>query len=613
MSGLAFRLNDEEQKIIRKYCDDLEITIVPFRFEGKSKRPNLISWEEYKTRRNTSEELELWLPNNPAFGIVAGKLACVDFDIIKDKDSEFYNQLHPKAIDFYNELISLHPSWSQETGSGGKHIIYETEEGFPVETRKIPDIPGLEIRGEKSLFIVAPSYHSSGNRYKTIRCPFKDGISLFPYSEFYTNKSLSIQSDSSSKKAYENLIDRGHLSEGSRNIEIASLAGLVYNKFANKPEFARDILFAINQYYASLGKKEPLSEKELLAIIKGQETKYHPKTEQDEQENKRKAVLFLHEIKDLEANKNAWIVEELIPTKGITVIYGAPGEGKSFIRSAIAIACARGKELFDKFPTKKSKVLLVDKDTGMYHDLGRFKDLGVDVENEKLDIAFYTIAHNFNVHDKKEIAELTEHIKEHAFDLVIFDTFRDIFFGDENSSQEVGEVIGFMKSLSALNVTTILVHHTKKNTEDDKKNPAKLARGSSALWGGVHSMLYISKSTNENTLSICHAKNKYGKPHDPILLNIFEDNGQIKGFSYAGIATNFSSKELTAQEKTEKEILKLFITNEMEVSREDIVAQATKKGCTINSINGAISGLCNNALIKTMKGKDAYFKLNNEA
>lgn len=565
--------------------------------KGKKSFFPINPYAERRKRPFTEEDISNdFAPRAKNIGLLTGKDAgIVVLDVDPGADEDFIKTF----------IRKLPPTPTARTPRDGTHYFFK-HPGFHVKTCAGQLARGIDVRGDNGLIIVEPSKLEDGSEYRFL-LGF-DEVELAEFPEWAKEK-LNELND---QKNYENLLNRGCLVQGSRNDELTSFAGLIYKRFSDKPEVARDILFATNQYYSGLGKCELLPEKDLLAIIRGQEIKYHPKTVL---ENKLPPVVFLHEVKNLDFPKPTYKVEHLVPERSITVIFGIPGDYKSWVRTCISIACARGELLFGKYKTKKSKILLVDKDNDMYQMLSRFKMLGVDLENEKIDIAFYTLAFDFVIEDKSETDKLKKHIIENDIDIVIFDTFKDIFNGDENSSKDVGIVISFLKSLSVLNVTSILIHHTKKNTEDEVRDVAQLARGSTALWGGAHSMLFVHKpEKNENVLAIYHAKNKYGKAEQPILLNIEESGEEVKGFSYAGIAESYSSKGQSAQVQAEKQIFSLFTSSETELLRDNIVTLVKQKGCRVSAINENLGKLCKSErLAKRTEGKGSnrktYYRL----
>lgn len=125
------------------------------------KRPNLNSWEYYKTQLPTNKDLALWFGDNSSgicivCGTVSGNLEIIDFD---EKGLAFgpwgdrvkNDELIPGL---YDKLVV------EQSPSGGFHVIYRCE--LPVsgnqKLAKTEDSKTLiETRGEGGLFLCAPT------------------------------------------------------------------------------------------------------------------------------------------------------------------------------------------------------------------------------------------------------------------------------------------------------------------------------------------------------------------------------------------------------------------------------------------------------------------------
>jgi hypothetical protein len=72
------------------------------------------------------------------------------------------------------DLGPLPPSVEQGTGGGGRHLVFRHPPGRAMRSRgggKTWAYPGLEIRGDGGAFMVAPSVHPSGERYRWLVGP----------------------------------------------------------------------------------------------------------------------------------------------------------------------------------------------------------------------------------------------------------------------------------------------------------------------------------------------------------------------------------------------------------------------------------------------------------
>lgn len=129
-----------------------------FRFikvRAKDKRPVELNWQKFANYSFNDVDLQNWLKAGNNVGLVTGfgDLLVVDFD---DKDfQDKYEDLLPKTL-------------TQQSGSGGHHLIYKTDNP---ESLKILDENKrtlADIQGEGKQIIVAPSIHPNGQAYKFV-------------------------------------------------------------------------------------------------------------------------------------------------------------------------------------------------------------------------------------------------------------------------------------------------------------------------------------------------------------------------------------------------------------------------------------------------------------
>ena len=181
------------------------------------------------------------------------------------------------------------------------------------------------------------------------------------------------------------------------------------------------------------------------------------------------------------------------------------------------------------FSTKQCKVLFVDKDNDPYQMKLRVESLGgLDTDQ----VAYYLDAGLFRVENEEAVKKLLACIKKHGFELVVFDTSRDIHKGEEDSSTEMDKVNQVFKRILQVGCGVLAISHTKKKDDGDLID---LMRGSTAISGSAASMIHV-KQPNENTVILEMGKSRYVKKIEPIELKILQNGTSVTGFEYAGIA-----------------------------------------------------------------------------
>lgn len=176
-------------------------------------------------------------------------------------------------------------------------------------------------------------------------------------------------------------------------------------------------------------------------------------------ESKPPRYKLLKESDLLTLPKLEWLVKGALPSKGIAVIYGPSGSGKSFLCIDLAIAIASGKSWFGK-RVKAAPVVYaaLEGEAGLKQRVDAWKHhYGQLPEN----LNFMLQPFKLSVGD--DVEELAKVLPKGC--VVFIDTLnRTAPNSDENSSKDMGVLIEAAKRLQALiDGLVVLVHHTGKN------------------------------------------------------------------------------------------------------------------------------------------------------
>lgn len=165
-----------------------------------------------------------------------------------------------------------------------------------------------------------------------------------------------------------------------------------------------------------------------------------------------------------------WLAEGIFCRGKLSMIGGREKRGKSLIQLAIAVAVASGASEIAGIPVKPGNVLLIDAENGEREIHRRLRAMGLEAEHaSRLTIVE---ARGFELREHLDrIAELAE---RHAADLVLLDSFRSLWRGDERDEAQVSAALDPLRQLTHdTDRAYSLVHHAQKGGDE--------YRGSSAI------------------------------------------------------------------------------------------------------------------------------------
>ena len=203
------------------------------------------------------------------------------------------------------------------------------------------------------------------------------------------------------------------------------------------------------------------------------------------------------------------LVQGLFPQIGTSVLYGAPGLGKSFVALDCVLSIAAGLAVFGRKALQGFAIYLsTEGKTGMRARAEAWAlSRGLDIA--ELPVAI--IEEPMNIKDPAIAATLIEliHRLEKATGtrcrFVCIDTLSQNLFGDENSQDVMAQFAGSITKISSMLETQVCaIHHTGK---DESKGP----RGSSVINGNYDTLLQLSAGEVDREVILRTGKQKNGK------------------------------------------------------------------------------------------------------
>jgi hypothetical protein len=166
----------------------------------------------------------------------------------------------------------------------------------------------------------------------------------------------------------------------------------------------------------------------------------------------------------LDPEPQPWVVKPLLPVSGLTNIYGKPKSFKSYLALGMALAIANGEPEWNGFEVlRHGPVAYLQIDTPRGEWAGRIKkltDAGYNFDNVHI-ADMNTVPYPYNVLDSGHYLQLKTTLNDIKPLVVVVDTLRESFSGDENDSNTMRDVITHLVAASRP-AAMILLSHARK-------------------------------------------------------------------------------------------------------------------------------------------------------
>jgi hypothetical protein len=238
------------------------------------------------------------------------------------------------------------------------------------------------------------------------------------------------------------------------------------------------------------------------------------------------------EINTISDTKINWLVDNWIPEGDICFIAGKSMSYKSTVCVHIAYAIANKKLVFEAYDVKPCKVLYLNEENSnavTVNIINRVKNgLNLDKGNKKL---AFSLLNNFRFDNIEDINRLIEFVNHNEIKLLIFDSFRRFFAGEENDATLMNRLFNVLKYIRGkTNTTIILIHHYKKNNNQGTNDIRDRMRGSSDILNSADSVIEIDRKHGQNAFTIKHVKLRAAQEITDKIIKIDsgEDNNAAK-------------------------------------------------------------------------------------
>jgi AAA domain len=240
-------------------------------------------------------------------------------------------------------------------------------------------------------------------------------------------------------------------------------------------------------------------------------------------------LIELERIMDEELPAPDWLVEPLISNGSRVVIYGAWGSYKSWGLLDLGLHISVGQAWLGKFPiSAPRRVLYVDEEMSQRVLRRRIKRLALamgPIADRSMFRALSRHGVRLNPHGT---ALLLEGLKATGFDpdVVIVETLRRVFEGNENEAKDVAEFWRGVEPIVQPRKTLMISHHMRKPSANGGNHTRHQASGSTDIMAGVDDALAFVRR-GKDAFTIEHVKCRDGEEVDPFLVGLDEEGDSV--------------------------------------------------------------------------------------
>jgi len=254
----------------------------------------------------------------------------------------------------------------------------------------------------------------------------------------------------------------------------------------------------------------------------------------------------------LEANIE-WLIGEMIPLGGITLLSAPSSTGKTWLAHAIAGAVAHGTPFLDR-KVKQRPVVYLDRENPLAVVKSRLKDLGISETGNMSLWGGWNRAEACGPDD----TELIEYASKYH-PLIVFDSLVRFHSGDEQSAKDTSVFMKLMRKLTNVGATVIILHHTGKSLTSKKY------RGSSDIEAAVDVAYFIAGRPRDrkiHRLEMENFKSRFAEGKD---FGMEFEKG--KGFHVIELASKATKADAA-------EIIEAILTDHPGINGTELVAHA---------------------------------------
>jgi hypothetical protein len=328
-----------------------------------------------------------------------------------------------------------------------------------------------------------------------------------------------------------------------------------------------------------------------------------------------------------------FLVDGLLPTPSLAIIYGGPGSLKSMLLADMAMCIASGKRWLEPLPNSdgspvtfscnQAKVLWVDFDNGRRRTRERIGAIGRGHELPA-DTTFRYVSMPtpwLDASDNSIIVELAKLIQANKFELIVIDNLGLITGDVEENSGGMATVMGHLRWLSEeCEAAVVIVHHQRKSNggADGGIRKGETLRGHSTIEASLDLALLIERHNRDDHITIMATKVRDYQQYDLFGAHWTYEHYEETKMLWAG---RFYGRAAYTGEEAVNVAIKVLIKQELRMKsysgkdlvervRDSMAAKPGGKAPGINKVRGLIREMVDNGeLLEEGSTKDKKYRL----
>lgn len=307
--------------------------------DGKANKKPCVPWREYAKRLPTEAEVRNWWDQFPEAGvaIVCGavsNMVVVDLDARGGADMD---------VSKWEDTFTVE-------SPGGMHLIY-SHPGETVRPSAGKLGQGVDVRGDDSYIITAPTVRADGGEYRVA-----DPLPVAKYPYLKVAAEVPDLSFSTQESWAEKVLKEG-VQEGGRNDTLARLAGLFASRnFPEPAALAQLSLWNENRC------KPPIDHAELVTTVRSiyhKELQKRAGSQKKPEEMPIQLLRFTDFLEKYGGVEIEWLIKDWVPKASIGFVVSPPECYKSWLTGDIAASIVTGEPLLGQFPIEETGPVVV--------------------------------------------------------------------------------------------------------------------------------------------------------------------------------------------------------------------------------------------------------------